>query len=298
MTAPPAGQIRLVVQTALAEDLGSGDVTSAALFPAPLSARGTVIAHEAMTMAGLAVACEVFRQVDGTLRLRRPFKDGDRAAPGAAVLHVEGDARSILAGERVALNFLQHLSGVATLTARFCDAVRGHGTRILDTRKTLPGLRALQKWAVRLGGGDNHRLSLGDGLLIKDNHLALLRSRRTGMAEACRLARERGPHTLRIAAEAHSFDEAREALAGGADVILLDNMSPDAVRRCVELIKGQALVEVSGGITLDNVAEMAAAGAHAISVGALTHSATAANLSLDLVPLSRRGTRAARLRSR
>lgn len=294
MIAPPAPHLRRAVQAALAEDLVLGDATTAALFPASMKARGAIVAHESIIVAGLAVASEVFRQVDGTLRLRRPVRDGARVRAGTIVLHVEGDGRAILMGERVALNFLQHLSGVATLTARFCDAVRNYGTRILDTRKTLPGMRALQKWAVRLGGGRNHRGSLGDGILIKDNHLSLLRARGVDLTAACRLARDRGPQGQRVMVEAASVAEVKQALAGGADVILLDNMSPETVRSCVELIKGRAMIEVSGGITLDNVTEMAAAGAGAISIGALTHSAPAANLSLDLEACGPRRARRAR----
>lgn len=294
MIAPPGQQLRRAVEAALAEDLALGDATTAALFPEATTARGSIVAHESMIVAGLAVASEVFRQVDGALRLRRPVEDGARVRAGTIVLRVEGDGRAILTGERAALNFLQHLSGVATLTARFCDAVRGYGTCILDTRKTLPGLRALQKWAVRLGGGRNHRGSLGDGILIKDNHLALLRARRVDLAAACRLARDRGPQGHRVMVEAASPADVKQALAGEADVILLDNMSPDAVRSCVELIKGRAMIEVSGGITLDNVREMAAAGAGAISIGALTHSAPAANLSLDVEACGPGGARRAR----
>lgn len=282
MIAPPLPHIRRVARAALAEDLSLGDGTTAALFPVPTRARGVIVAHEPMIVAGLAVAGEVLRQVDRALRLRLPVQDGARVSAGTVVLQVEGDGRSILMGERVALNFLQHLSGIATLTARFCDAVRPYGTRILDTRKTLPGLRMLQKWAVRLGGGHNHRASLGDGLLIKDNHLALLRARGVSLTAACRLARERGPEGQRVMVEAASPADVKAALAGGAEVILLDNMRPETVRSCVDLIKGRAMIEVSGGITLDNVTEMAAAGAAAISIGALTHSAPASNLSLDL----------------
>ncbi len=294
MITPPAQQIRRAVQTALAEDLALGDATTAALFPAPTPAEGAIVAHESMIVAGLMVAREVFRQVDGTLQVRKPVEDGARVSAGTIVLHIEGDGRSILMGERVALNFLQHLSGVATLTARCCDAVRGYGTRILDTRKTLPGLRALQKWAVRLGGGRNHRGSLGDGMLIKDNHLALLRAGRVDLTAACRLARDNGPRGQRVIVEAASLSEVKQALAGEADVILLDNMSPETVRACVALIKGRAMIEVSGGITLDTVTEMAAAGPDAISIGALTHSAPAVNLSLDVRACAPRGARRTR----
>jgi nicotinate-nucleotide pyrophosphorylase (carboxylating) len=195
--------------------------------------------------------------------------------------------------ERVALNFIQRLSGIATLTARFCEAIKGYPTRILDTRKTTPGLRALEKWAVRLGGGFNHRHSLGDGILIKDNHIELLKSQDKSVTDACRLAREHGPHGLRIIVEAQSLAQVRDALKGHADVILLDNMSPSQVREAVAVIKGRALVEVSGGITLESAREMAAAGADYLSIGALTHSAPAANVSMDLVaaPKSRGAAR-------
>ena len=210
--------------------------------------------------------------------------------PDTTVLAVQGDVRSLLMAERVAVNFLQQLSGIATLTAQFCDAVRGYSTRILDTRKTTPGLRALEKWAVVLGGGKNHRFSLGDGVLIKDNHLAVLRTTGIDVAGACRLARAGAPHGLRIEVETKTMQEVREALAGKADIILLDNMSPAMVRQAVALIKQRALVEVSGGMTLQTVAAMAEAGADFISVGALTHSAPAANLSMDLsVQRGRRG---------
>ena len=285
MIPPPLVQIRTAVRTALDEDLALGDVTTAALFPDPIHARGTILAHERIVVAGIAVACHVFAEVDDSLHARPALEDGQWAEEGATLLTIEGDARSILRGERVALNFLQHLSGIATMTAGFCEVLRVHGTKVLDTRKTLPGLRALEKWAVRLGGGWNHRQSLGDGILIKDNHLALLRSQHIGLAAACRRARERGPHGLRVIVEAQTLEDVQAALDGEAEVILLDNMNPESVRTAIELIKGRALVEVSGGITLDNAVRMAAVGAHALSIGALTHSAPAANLSMDIVPL-------------
>ncbi len=282
--------IRSAAQTALAEDLASGDVTTGALFPAALQATATIVAHQPMTVAGVAVAREVFLAVDPALRITNSAKDGGVVKPDSPVLVVQGDVRSLLMAERVAVNFLQQLSGIATLTAQFCAAVRGYRTRILDTRKTTPGLRALEKWAVELGGGKNHRFSLGDGVLIKDNHLAVLRSTGVDVAGACRLARAGAPHGLRIEVEAKTMQEVKEALAGKADIILLDNMSPALVRQAVALIKRRALVEVSGGMTLQTVAAMAEAGADFISVGALTHSAPAANLSMDLsVQRGRRG---------
>jgi len=275
--------IREIVAHALAEDCGTGDVTTKALFPANVPASGTMIAEEpeGLVVAGLAVAVEVFSHVDTSLVCTTHFADGDRIRAGATVLTVTGDGRSMLQGERVALNFLQRLSGIATLTAKFCDAVKGFKTRIVDTRKTTPGLRALEKWAVTLGGGWNHRQSLADGILIKDNHLALAGG---DVARACRLARERAPHSLKIEVEVQSLDAVKAALDGGADIILLDNMNVPTICKAIELIKGRATIEVSGGVTLSHVREIAAAGADLISVGALTHSAPAARFSMDIVP--------------
>jgi nicotinate-nucleotide pyrophosphorylase (carboxylating) len=282
VTSPTPQQIRAAVRTALEEDLALGDATTSALFPGPLHARATVIAHEPVILAGITVARRVFTEVDASLKIIRASSDGTAVEKETVVMVVEGDARSLLMAERVALNFLQHLSGIATLTGRFHAAVQGYRTRILDTRKTIPGLRVLEKWAVRLGGGFNHRHSLGDGLLIKDNHLALLEAQGVGLADACRLTRERGPHGLRVIVEAQTLAQVRAALAGEAEVILLDNMTPAMVREAVGLIKGHALMEVSGGVTLETVRDLAGAGVDFISIGALTHSAPAANLSMDI----------------
>ena len=282
MNAPNAQTIRNAVQLALDEDLAHGDVTTAALFPRAIQARATIIAHHRMTVAGLAVARAVFLTVDPSLRITKRVRDGLTVAAAVPVMTIQGDVRSLLMAERVAVNFLQRLSGIATLTAQFVLAVRGYSTKILDTRKTTPGLRVLEKWAVHLGGGKNHRFSLGDGILIKDNHLAVLGSTGFDVAAACRRARATAPHLMRIEVEAKTLQEVKKALAGEADIILLDNMPPALVRKAVVLIKKRALVEVSGGMTLQTVKEMAQAGADFISVGALTHSAPAANLSLDL----------------
>lgn len=290
ITPPDIRIIRRAIQQALDEDLSHGDVTTSALFPHALPARATIVAHHRMTVAGLAVAQEVFLTVDPLLRITKTITDGKNVPAEARVLVVQGDARSLLMAERVAVNFLQQLSGIATLTAQFCAAVRGYPVKILDTRKTTPGLRALEKWAVHLGGGKNHRFSLGDGLLIKDNHLALLSSNGIDVAAACRLARAAAPHGLRIEVEATTLSEVKAALAGKADIILLDNMSPALVQKAVDLIQKRALVEVSGGMTLQAVKDMAQAGADFISVGALTHSAPAANLSMNIaVQRGRRG---------
>lgn len=289
----PAADVRRAVRQGLEEDLAQGDATTAALFSAPIPAQATIMAQQPLVVAGMAAAVQTFLMIDPSLRLAVSKRDGDRAKNGELLLQIEGDGRSILKAERVALNFLQHLSGIATLTQQFCRAVRGYPVNILDTRKTLPGWRSLQKWAVALGGGTNHRCSLSDGILIKDNHLALLDHHRRPVEQACRLAVRRQANKLPIIVEVESLAEVRQALAGKPDVILLDNMDPDMVRRAVTIIRKRALVEVSGGITLKRVRAMAAAGADRISIGALTHSAPAATISLvmTMVRPARRGRR-------
>jgi nicotinate-nucleotide pyrophosphorylase (carboxylating) len=287
MIRPPVTDIRRAIRRALQEDLPLGDVTTAALFPSPTPALARIVAQQSLVVAGLAAAVQTFRTVDASLVLSIHRQDGVRAKDGDCLLQIEGDGRSILKAERVALNFLQHLSGIATLTRRFCDAARGYPVTILDTRKTIPGLRALQKWAVRLGGGTNHRQSLSDAVLIKDNHLALLNRTTMPVRTACRKAKAYAPRRMNIIVETESLADVRQAVAGRADIILLDNMNPASVRQAIRLIKGRALVEVSGGITLKNVRAMAAAGPDRISIGALTHSAPAAALSLILEPRRR-----------
>jgi nicotinate-nucleotide pyrophosphorylase (carboxylating) len=286
MVTLPAADIRRAVRQGLEEDLGQGDVTTSALFKSPAPARARIIAQQPLVVAGMAAAVQTFVAIDATLKLSVLCGDGTHAQNGETLLRIEGDGRSILMAERVALNFLQHLSGIATLTQRFCRAVRGYPVAILDTRKTLPGWRAIQKWAVALGGGTNHRRSLGDGILIKDNHLALLK-KKPAVLTACRLVNAKaGPELLTIV-EVESLAEVRQALTGQADIILLDNMTPSMVKKAVRLIRGRALAEVSGGITLKNVRAMAAAGPDRISIGALTHSAPAAPMSLELEPVTR-----------
>jgi nicotinate-nucleotide pyrophosphorylase (carboxylating) len=287
----PAAEIRRAVRLGLEEDLGQGDVTTSALFPKPVPAHATIVAQQPLIVAGMAAAVQTFLMVDPTLAVTVMRHDGEPAKNGEPILQVAGDGRSILQAERVALNFLQHLSGIATLTNRFCRAVNGHPTSILDTRKTLPGWRALQKWAVTLGGGINHRMSLSDGILVKDNHLALLRPSKQAVRSACRSAKANTGSSKPIIIEAESLPEVRQAIAGKADIILLDNMTPAMVSRSVRLINGRATVEVSGGITLKNVRAMAAAGADRISIGALTHSAPAASLSLVMTPTRHRPLR-------
>lgn len=287
VTPLPAADIRRAVRMGLEEDLAQGDVTTSALFGARKLARARIIAQQQLVVAGIAAAVQTFLSVDPSLRLSVARRDGMQAKPGAVLLKVEGDGRSILMAERVALNFLQHLSGIATLTHQFCQAVRGYSVSIMDTRKTLPGWRAIQKWAVALGGGRNHRFSLGDGILIKDNHLALLKNTQPNIITACQLTRAKAAQRMSIIVEVESLLDVRHALEGQADIILLDNMTPAMVKRAVGLIGGRALVEVSGGITLKNVRAMAAAGPDRISIGALTHSAPAATLSLVIEPVSK-----------
>jgi nicotinate-nucleotide pyrophosphorylase (carboxylating) len=288
MIRPPVADIRRAIRLALQEDLPFDDVTTAALFPSSTPALARIIAQQSLVVAGLAAAVRTFQTVDKSLVLSIHRQDGERAQDGDCLLWIEGDGRSILKAERVALNFLQHLSGVATLTRRFCDTVRGYPVTILDTRKTIPGFRALQKWAVRLGGGMNHRRSLSDAVLIKDNHLALLSHTATPVQTACCQAKTTAPRNTSIIVEVESLADVRQALAGQADIILLDNMNPATIRQAIRLIKGRALVEVSGGITLKNVRAMAAAGPDRISIGALTHSAPGATVSLVLEPLTSR----------
>lgn len=283
MTATETMQMTRMVQAALAEDLGAGDVTTRRLFPRAVRADAAILAKQPAIIAGLPAARAVFQSVDKTIRFRARVREGARVEPGTIVATLSGDGRSILAGERVALNFLQHLSGVATLTRRFVDAVRGARAVILDTRKTTPGLRLLEKYAVRMGGGRNHRLNLGGGILIKDNHIALAGGLQPAVRAAKRRigrARRRPPHPIEV--EATTLDEVREAVAAGAEIILLDNMPVATIKEAVRLIGTRAKTEVSGGVHLQNVRDIAATGVDAISIGALTHSAPAVDLSLEV----------------
>ena len=274
--------IRDIVERALVEDLGHGDVTTDALIPPDARGQASVVVKADGVVAGLEVALDVFRQVDPSTQSRIRMADGAPVSPGAVVADLEGSVAGILKAERVALNFLQRLSGIATATNAYVKAVQGTKARIIDTRKTVPGLRQLEKYAVRVGGGHNHRYNLADGILIKDNHIAALRARELGLAEIVELARERSPHTLRVEIEVETVEEAIEAIEGGADVVLLDNMSPEEMRRVVEISGGRALLEASGGVTLDTVRAVAETGVDLISVGALTHSVRALDISLDM----------------
>ncbi|GJL57315.1 MAG: nicotinate-nucleotide diphosphorylase (carboxylating) [Nitrospirales bacterium] len=282
---PPLFSMRRVITAALEEDLVYGDLTSTLLIPPTLLIRADIIAKGHMIVAGVTLAREVFQAIDSTVALTAHCSDGTRVRPATTILTMKGKAQSLLQGERIALNFLQRLSGISTLTHQFCEAVRDYPVAIVDTRKTTPGLRALEKWAVRLGGGKNHRFSLHDGILIKDNHLLIMASQRMNITQTCLLARQHAPHGLRICVEVETVAQVRQALKGKADVLLLDNMTPDHVKQAIDIIQRQALVEVSGGITLNNVRDMAEAGPDFISIGALTHSAPSTDLSMEIVPL-------------
>ncbi|MBX6363819.1 MAG: carboxylating nicotinate-nucleotide diphosphorylase [Gemmatimonadetes bacterium] len=278
---PPPLLLRGVVEAALREDLGWGDVTSESLIPADLAAEAVMVARGDGVVAGLPVAREAFHAVDPRLDVELLARDGETVGAGRPLLRVAGRARAILSAERVALNFVQRLSGIATLTARYVAAVAGTGARIVDTRKTTPGLRALEKYAVRCGGGHNHRFHLGDALLLKDNHRMALAAAGVSLIEAVRRARAALPHTVTIEIELDSLDQLEETLAAEPDTILLDNMPPETMAEAVRRIGGRARTEASGGITLETVRRAAEAGVDLISVGALTHSAPAFDVALD-----------------
>ncbi|CAN5629815.1 carboxylating nicotinate-nucleotide diphosphorylase [soil metagenome] len=266
------------VRRALAEDLGWGDVTTEATVDAGLAARGVILAKSDCVIAGLDVAAEAFRQLDPAVVFTRLRQDGDKCPAGTTVADVRGSAAAMLTAERTALNFLQRLSGIATLTRRYVEAAGGRIT-ILDTRKTTPTLRALEKFAVRAGGGTNHRSGLDDAILIKDNHIRL-----AGGVEAALSRMKAARREMPIEIEAQSLEDVDAALAAGVDVILLDNLSLDEVREAVRRIAGRVQVELSGGVTLDRLADLASTGADYVSVGALTHSAPAVDLSFELEP--------------
>jgi nicotinate-nucleotide pyrophosphorylase (carboxylating) len=276
-----------IIDRALAEDLGKGDVTTETLIPGNQQGTGFIVAKKEGTLAGMKVAKQVFQRVDSELEVEIFLEDGARVKPGSKVAKVSGSVASILKAERVALNFLQHLSGIASETNRYVEAVKGLPVRIMDTRKTTPGLRSLEKYAVKLGGGENHRMNLGDGILIKDNHLAALGSRGFTLQEIVAKARQNGSRQLTVEVEVKTPEEALEAAKAGADIIMLDNMSLQDMRQAVKLIHGRALIEASGGITLDNVRAVAETGVDFISIGALTHSARALDISLELEPYFR-----------
>lgn len=276
-------EAKALIRAALREDVGEGDLTSRALVSAGAVAQAVIVAHRPCVLAGLPVAVQVFRCLNRRIRFQMNRRDGDLLHAGDPALLLIGSARALLAGERTALNFLQHLSGIATLTREFVRRVQRKSVVIMDTRKTTPGWRRLEKYAVRCGGGRNHRMGLYDAVLIKDNHRHFwMHARGQSLAEAVREARQRCAGRL-IEIEVDNEQELLDALAGQPDWILLDNMSPRELRRCVRLARGRVRLEASGGVDLTNVGEIAATGVDAISIGALTHSAPAADLGMEFL---------------
>ena len=274
--------IEQAVRLALQEDIGPGDITSDSVVPEHAVARARITAKSTGVLAGLPVTAEVFRQVNPAMSVLGLVEEGAELSSGDVIGHVEGPARSLLTGERAALNFLQRLSGIATMTARFVKLVEGTGVRIVDTRKTTPGLRILEKYAVRVGGGHNHRMGLYDAVMIKDNHIIAA----GGITAAVRRARAAIPHTMTITVECESLEQVDEALTAAADILLLDNMENPVRAEAVRRASGRALCEASGGVAENSVAEIALTGVDIISVGALTHSAPALDISLDFLSIT------------
>jgi len=282
MNLPNTTQIKQLIDQALAEDLGWGDITTDILVPETQQGKASIIAKARGIIAGTEIAREVFLKVDPKLKMEILTRDGTIIKPGDVIARIEGKNSSMLKAERIALNFLQHLSGIASETARYVEAVKGLPVKITDTRKTTPGLRALEKYAVQVGGGKNHRMHLGDGILIKDNHLATLHSQGLGIKEFVARARQKASPKLKIEVEVKNQKEAAEAAEAEADIIMLDNMDIEDMRQTVKLIKGRVLIEASGGINLERVRAVAETGVDLISIGALTHSAKALDISLEL----------------
>jgi nicotinate-nucleotide pyrophosphorylase (carboxylating) len=280
--AVPAPVLERLARSALEEDLGSGDLTTDLLVPSSTTARATLIARAEGVACGLRMARAVFLELDPSLDVVDLAGDGDAVSAGAPLLSIHGPARPILAGERVALNFVGRLSGIASLTRRYVEAVEGTGARIVDTRKTTPGLRILEKYAVRCGGGHNHRFGLSDGFMLKDNHRAALRRAGRSLPEAVRSARDRLGHGVAVTVEVDDLEQVSQALEAGADVVLLDNMAPEQLALAVRQIDGRARTEASGGMTLESVRVAAESGVDLVSVGALTHSAPALDIALEL----------------
>lgn len=270
-----------IIERALAEDIGDGDLTTEAVVDASAQGRATLLAKEDLVLAGLWVFRRVFQLLRPDTAFETLFEDGQKVAAGDRLGLIKGSARAILMGERTALNILQRMCGVATLTRRFIERAGPARVRIVDTRKTAPGLRVLDKYAVRMGGGFNHRMGLYDGILIKDNHIVAAGS----VARAVLLARERAPHTLKVEVEVEDLAGLKEAIEAGADVVLLDNMSCEMMAQAAKIAAGRVVTEASGNVNLDNIREVAGTGVDVISIGALTHSARAVDLSLELEPV-------------
>lgn len=275
--------IRNLIDAALAEDVLTGDPTTDVLIPPDLTGQAALVTRDSGVLAGIEVATAAFERFDSSLRTEVLMSDGSRVAPGDRLAQVSGSVASMLKAERTAVNFLQHLSGIASETRRYVDAVSGLSAKIVDTRKTIPGLRKLEKYAVTMGGGHNHRQNLADGILIKDNHIEALALQGLGIGEVVKRAQAGASHTIKVEVEVESIAQLEEVLDAGADLALLDNMSTEQMRKAVKVADGRATLEASGGITLETVRAIAETGVDIISVGALTHSAPAMNVSLDMV---------------
>jgi nicotinate-nucleotide pyrophosphorylase (carboxylating) len=271
-------QIKMIIEAALAEDIGTGDITTMAIVSRAQTGHAQAIAKNDFVIAGIDIFKETFLLLNDKIIVRKLISDGKRAKKGSIIAEISGSLFCILQAERVALNLFQRMCGIATLTAKFVEAVYGSKTKILDTRKTLPGLRLLDKMAVSIGGGFNHRMGLYDGVLIKDNHIAAAGS----ITAAVDMQRQSLPHTLKIEVETKNMSEVKEALKCGADIIMFDNMTPEEMKKAVSFVAGRALIEASGNVSLQNVAKIAATGVDLISVGELTHSVHAADISLKI----------------
>lgn len=271
-------EIRRIIENALTEDMGSRDVTSAVLFRERKVVSGFIKAKEAFILAGIDVAREVFESVNPTIIFRSMKRDGDKVEKGETLAEMTGDIADLMIAERTALNFIQRLSGIATLTSKYVERIRGSRAKVADTRKTTPGLRALEKYAVRVGGGSNHRMGLYDGILIKDNHIAAC----GGIREAVGRAKSEAPHTIKVEVEVPDLNGVKDAVDAGADIIMLDNMTLDDMREAVKSIAGRSVVEASGNVTLESISDIAFTGVDIISVGALTHSAVAVDVSMKI----------------
>ena len=269
-------QVEQIITLALNEDIGTGDITTLSTIPEDKTATGRFVAKEDMIICGIDLAKHIFGRVDPSIEMKANFKDGDAVKKGDVIAVVSGNAQNVLTGERTALNFMQRLTGIATRTHASVAEVAGTNAKITDTRKTTPGLRVLEKYAVRVGGGTNHRFNLADGVLIKDNHIAVS----GGIKNAVKNARAVIPHTLKIEVEVETKAQLAEALDAGADIIMLDNMSNDLMRECVGIVAGRALVEASGNMGEKSLREVAETGVDIISIGALTHTVKAADISL------------------
>jgi nicotinate-nucleotide pyrophosphorylase (carboxylating) len=275
-------QVKQLIQAAIEEDLGRGDVTTEATIAEHVMSHARLIAKQEIVLAGMEIFEGVYAYLDPSVVVKAHRKDGDLIPANAIIAELDGRAQSLLASERVALNFLQRLSGIATVTRRYVETVRGYKADIIDTRKTTPGWRALEKYAVRVGGGKNHRHDLGDGVLIKDNHIVAA----GGIKSAIDMARQYSHHLLKIEVEVETLAQAEEALRAGADVIMLDNMPPEMLTEAMKMLGGRVVVEASGGISLETLVEVARTGVDLISVGKLTHSAPAVDLHIEFDPLS------------